>query len=95
MLAVGVASRSIGDENFRALKAEFAAERHQPLVTCIELAKARGELPETLDIDFAIDMIEGPFVSRMIMRGEAIPEDEIPLIVDTVLDGLRAGRPVT
>jgi len=88
-MMLGLLSRSAADESFRKVKAEFMEERHRPLKTCLELAKARGELPLDLDLDFALDIIEGPFASKRLMRGEPVTMDLLPLYVDAALDGLR------
>lgn len=93
-LMLGIMGRSMTDERYRKLKTEFMAERHRPLIEVIENAKARGELPTNLDPEFAINIIEGPFAARMIMRGEAIPLEDIPIMVDTTLGGLRNYSPV-
>ncbi len=88
-LLLGILGRAAVDENFRRLKDEFQRERHQPLRTIVELAQARGELSADLDVEFVITMIEGPIAARMIYAGESIDDDEIPIFVDAVLDGLR------
>jgi AcrR family transcriptional regulator len=88
-LMLGILARSAADENFRSLKNEFAQERHNPIRTCLELAQARGELREDLDLDLAFDVIEGPFATKRLMRGEPILPEQIPIYVDYVLYGLK------
>lgn len=88
-LMLSMIARSAADESFRKVKNELMKERHKPLTTCLELAKARGELPEDLDLDLALDIIEGPFASRRLMRGEAITEELLPVYVDAALYGLQ------
>ncbi len=88
-LMLGVMGRAMIDEKFRRLKEAFQEERHQPIKTVIELAKARGELAEDLDVDFAMTMIEGPFAARYMFLGDPLQVDEVPAFVDAILDGLR------
>lgn len=87
-MMLGMMARSAQDDSFRALKNEFMQERHQPLKTILELAKARGEVAEDLDMELALDLIEGPFASKRLMRGEPIAPDRIEAYVDAVLHGV-------
>ncbi len=88
-LMLGILARSAADENFRSLKNKFAKERQNPIRTCLELAQARGEVRNDLDLDLAIDVIEGPFATKRLMRGEPMLPDQIPVYVDYVLHGLK------
>lgn len=89
-MMLGILARSASDETFKALKADFVSKRHNPIHMVIEQAIERGELPPLLDMDLALDIIEGPFAAKRIMRGEVIPQDKIPSYVDAVLRGLGA-----
>lgn len=89
-LMLGVLARSASDDSFRTIKNDFVKERHHPILTIVQSAIDRGELPPLIDIDMALDVIEGPFAARRILRGESIPEDHIPHYVDAVLRGLGA-----
>lgn len=88
-LMLGIFARSAADENFRSLKNEFARERQNPVLTCLELAQGRGELPRDLDLDLAIDVLEGPFATKRLMRGESITPEQIPVYIDAALYGLK------
>ena len=88
-LMLGIFARSAADENFRRLKNEFARERQNPIMTCLELAQGRGELRPDLDLDLAIDVIEGPFATKRLMRGETITPEQIPGYIDAALYGLK------
>lgn len=87
-MILGLLARSVQDEAFRTLKNDFVAERHQPLRTVLELARARGELDADLDLDIAADMVEGPLAVRSLLKGVPIQPNEIPQYVDAVLAGL-------
>ncbi len=94
-MMLGMLARSAADESFRKLKNELMNERHHPLKTCLELAQARGELPSDLDLDFALDILEGPFASKRLMRGETITAALVPRYVDAALFGLQGSAPTT
>ena len=87
-MALGMIARSEADEDFRKLKAKMMKERHHPIQTVLELAMARGELSRDINLDWALTVIEGPFVATRILRGERIPTESIPKFVDAALHGL-------
>lgn len=92
-LMLGVLARSANDDAFRSVKNDFVKERHHPIQTVVQSAIDRGELPPLVDIDMAVDLIEGPFAARRLLRGESIPEDRIPHYVDAVLRALGVASP--
>ncbi len=92
-MMLGMLARSEQDESFRTAKNEFVRERHNPLRTVLELAAARGELPNALDIEVALDLVEGPFITKRLMRGEHITPELVEAYVDAVIYGLRGPRP--
>lgn len=92
-LMLGILARSANDESFRTIKNDFVKERHHPIRTIVQSAIDRGELPLLIDIDMALDIIEGPFAARRILRGEGIAEERIPHYVDAVLRGLGVTTP--
>lgn len=89
-MMLGVMARSAADESFNKLKNELVRERQQPVITVLELARGRGEIPADMDLHFAVDILEGPFASRKMMRGEPITAGEIPKYVDAALNGILA-----
>jgi AcrR family transcriptional regulator len=64
----------------------------RPLVELLTDAVRDGRLPEDLDVDAAVAALEGPLFYRSLVRGEPVPADVVPPVVDAFLT--RAGVPV-
>lgn len=90
-MMAGMVARSAEDPALRALKNRLIDERHKPIVNVIERAIERGELPADLDRAVAVDVIEGPFLVRRLVRGETLTMEHAEQVVDMILDGLRRG----
>ena len=69
--------------------ADEAIAIHDGQTKISELAQGRGELPRDLDLDLAIDVLEGPFATKRLMRGESITPEQIPVYIDAALYGLK------
>lgn len=89
-MMLGILARSADDASFKALKNDFLDKRHSPLRAIIDNAIQRGELPPLLDREMALDIIEGPFAAKRLLRGDVVPENQIPMYVDAILRGLGA-----
>ena len=89
-LIFGLLYAAADDLELRRSLTDLMRERINPLRTIVELARARGELPASLDIDDAIDLIEGPFFYRYMFRGEEFDPDGFEILLEHVLRGLGA-----
>lgn len=72
----------------------FRAVRNQPrgpTVVALQRAIARGEIPPTVDLEMALHLIQGPMISKRIIDGTEVIDDDLETMVDLVIDGL-AGR---
>ena len=87
-LIFGLLYAAADDAELRRSLTDLMRERITPFRTVVELARARGELPATLDIDDAVDLIEGPFFYRYMFRGEAYDAHEFEVLLDHVVRGL-------
>ncbi len=85
---MGIVSAAMGNTEFAQLHQKMMRSRTNPLRTMVELAQARGELRPELDVDMAVDMIEGPFFFRMIVRRENLAGDDIRKMAELIVDGL-------
>jgi AcrR family transcriptional regulator len=85
----GALQAAADDPALQSALSELLAERAGPIRTVVELAKSRGELPADLDLDVAVDLIEGPFVHRYAIRGLPIDAIEIERILDHVVASLH------
>lgn len=89
-ILLGVVARADRDPEFAAIKAELVDQRMCPLRTIVELAQSRGEVRADLDLDLAVDLIEGPFLSRQLLSGRVIDKAAVAEIIDSVLVSLVA-----
>jgi AcrR family transcriptional regulator len=67
--------------------------RRRPLVAALQRAVARGEVPASVDLDLAADLIVGPIAVRLFFRGMKIHPDMVDPIVDLALGGIRRLAP--
>jgi AcrR family transcriptional regulator len=63
-------------------------QRRQPMAEILGRAIARGELPEDLDIELAIDMISAPVLQRIMVMGLPTERGYIRQVVETAIRGL-------
>jgi len=63
--------------------------RRKPLSVALQRAVARGELPEDIDIELAVDLIVGPIAVRLFFTGGNISPRIVAPTVDMALEGLR------
>jgi AcrR family transcriptional regulator len=81
-------SRSMQDADFAA---QFRSVRVQPqgaTVIALQRAIARGEVSPTVDIQLAMHLIQGPFMSKRIMENEALTDDEFDALLGFIVRGL-------
>jgi AcrR family transcriptional regulator len=65
-------------------------ERRQPLVRALERGVARGELPSSLDVELAADVVVGPIAVCLFFKGGKVTPRMVGPIVDLALRGLQA-----
>ena len=63
--------------------------RRQPLVRALQRGVARGELPRSLDLELAADLVVGPIAVRLFFTGRPLQPDHVDPMVDLALTGLR------
>lgn len=90
---LGVIAAAATDPELAEIHRAMMAERMGPIVTIIDLAKGRGELPADLDNDVVLDFIEGPFFMRKMVRRESIDEATIRQLVALITAGLESLTP--
>lgn len=87
---LGVIAAAATDPELAAIHRAMMAERLGPIVTILDLAKGRGELPTDLDTDVILDFIEGPFFMRKMIRRETIDERALRQLVNLIVSGLES-----
>ena len=87
---LGVIAAAASDPEIAEIHEAMMAERTGPIVTIIDLAKGRGELPAGLDNGLILDFIEGPFFMRKIIRREPVDEATLQHMVALIAAGLAS-----
>ncbi len=59
-----------------------------PTVIALQRAIARGELAPTIDLDMAMHVIQGPFISKRIVDNTDITPHEVKTMVDMAISAL-------
>ena len=94
-MMLDVIAAAAKDPEIAELHREMMAERLGPLRTIIDLARGRSELPADLDTDLALDLIEGPFFLRKVIRRESIDEATVRRMVAFIVAGLTSSTAQT
>ena len=68
------------------------ATRRRPLVVALERAIERGEIPESTDVEAAIDLLSGPVMFRFLVTHEPVDASFVQCVRDVVVDGLERGH---
>ena len=66
--------------------------RRQPLIAVLRRGVERGELPESVDLELAADLLVGPITTRLFF-GSKISPDMVEPIVEMALWGLMGESP--
>ena len=90
---LGLLNRSANDPDFAEVHNAFVEELRRPIKTIIELAQGRGEVHPDLDLDIAMDVMEGPFMLRKIMRFLPIDEETAIVLIDLTVAALTNYKP--
>lgn len=90
---LGVVAAAASDPEIAEVHRSMMAERTGPIRAIVDGAKERGELPIDLDMDLALDVIEGPFFLRRVIRGEPIDDATVRQMVAIIVAGLTSENP--
>jgi len=86
-MMLDVLSAAAHDADLAAVHHTMLDERRRPIATVLELAIARGEIPP-VDVGLAIDMVEGPFLTRVLLSDSPIDKQDMTEILEFTLRGL-------
>jgi AcrR family transcriptional regulator len=78
------------DAELARLLRHFQDERRVPVITVLQLAQARGDLPSDLDIQLAASLLIGPIMYHKVVLHEPVDRPFIEAVVDGVLTGIAA-----
>lgn len=84
----GLLQAAAGDPDLQASLEQFFRERTGPVRTILQLAQARGDVSSDLDLDRAVDMIEGPILFRFLIRRVPVTHGELAEVIAAIVDGL-------
>ncbi|MDJ0769805.1 MAG: TetR/AcrR family transcriptional regulator [Ilumatobacter sp.] len=87
-LFVSILKRSITDPEFAATFRNVKEQRHAPLRVVLQRAMARGEVDPSIDVDLAMHMVEGPFVSKRMFADEDVTSRDADVLVELVVRAL-------
>ncbi|MET0143793.1 MAG: TetR/AcrR family transcriptional regulator [Ilumatobacteraceae bacterium] len=82
------------DPEIEMLLDRISIERQQPILTMVERAQRRGELPPSLDTRVVIGTILGPIVFRKIVWRQPLDTSYVQSCLDVAITGLSALRPI-
>lgn len=93
-LISAVLHKAAKDPKFARLHREFMACHKAPVTNALQRAVARGEVDPDIDPQLAHLMMEGPFLSRVLIEGEPLTSKEIDSLVTMIVNALtRKERP--
>jgi AcrR family transcriptional regulator len=72
-------------------RAEFTVPQRERERSILVRARQRGELPETADIDLAVDELVGPVYYRVLISGEPVPPEFTDALVRRYLEANLSG----
>ena len=73
-----------------AVRTGFVQVRRDTVRTVIRRGIDRGDLHKTLDVELALDLLNGPFLLRSLLTADAVNETVSDRIVDMLLRGISA-----
>jgi AcrR family transcriptional regulator len=77
-------------ELIQAFRDRFMMPRRQEAYETLRRGISRGELPQDLNLDLALDTLYGALYMRFLIRQSGLTEDYVDEIVGLVLDGATA-----
>ncbi len=86
---LSVMAAAADDPQLARIHDELMDQRKKPIKTMLELAQARGEIRADLDLDLALDFVEGPFFFRKTVRGHSLTMDEVREFAALITAGLE------
>lgn len=87
-MMTGVLAAAASDPELGRIHQHLVRERMTPIRTILELARHRGEIDATVDLDLAMDFVEGPFFFRAIVREEPMTPATVRSLLAMVVAGL-------
>jgi len=87
-LILDLARAAADDPEIERVRQELLRDRRLPLRTIIQRAIARGEIDPDIDMDTALHMAEGPWLSATVLQNRPLTDEAIRDIVARVAKAL-------
>jgi len=95
-LFVSILRRALVDDEFAATFRAANERRHIVLRTAIQRAIARGEVAADINIELALQFVQGPFLVKRLIENEDVSDRELDALLDLIVRALTTharGRP--
>lgn len=89
VLFLDVAAASVLDPELQSLQGTMMAGRGRALATIVERAKQRGEMPASMSMDLALELIEGPMIVRGLTNPKALDNIDLDELVSVIIRRLN------
>jgi AcrR family transcriptional regulator len=87
-MVLGLLAASHQDAELHRVLDDMNEQRLTPVRTVLELARARGEIRDDVDLDLAIDLIHGPLFLRTMIRQLPMTSEDLEAVIDLVVSAL-------
>lgn len=84
-LFLDVLAAATFDEELAELQASLMSGRGAALITIIERARARDEIPAELDLETLVELIEGPMIFRSLLNPALLDGIDLEDLVATII----------
>lgn len=88
-IMLGVMAEASSDQDLDRIHQGLMAERKRPIRTILDRAQKRGEIRSDLPMEQIIDMVEGPFMSRFLIRRVPRNADDEHQLIGLIVSALR------
>lgn len=89
VLFLDVAAASVLDPELQSLQETMMAGRGRALTTIVERGKQRGEMPASMSMDLAVELIEGPMIIRGLTNPSALDNLDLDELVTVIIRRLN------
>lgn len=83
-------NRSMDDPEFAEAYRQVKFQSRGPTVIALQRAIARGEVSPELDLELAMHVVQGPFISKRIIENQEVTDVEFEAMLDMIVKALRA-----
>jgi AcrR family transcriptional regulator len=87
-LFLDVTRAAIEDPEVERIRHQLRQDRHHPMRVILQRAIARGEVDPAVDMDLAIHLIEGPWLSATVLQDMPLTDQDIDALVGMIRKAL-------